>query len=631
MALCFIPQPKQLTLARGTLALPSRGVIAIADHTWGDPALEVMTIFSGLTLVVDVPGIPSDVTVGPGRGLKKGGYRLTIDPREGVRIEADSPAAAVHAAQTLAQVAHQSPRDRLPALAIEDWPDFADRGVYLDLTRGRVPTLESLLEQVDQLSRYKINQFQIYLEHTFKFRRHPAIGKGASPLEAQDILVLDAFCRERGVELVPSLATFGHMANILKHPEYHELAEDWGIGKYVDQEGLAKLHPHMRHRAWGVSPANPKTYDFLDSLFAELLPLFSSEKFNICCDETWDLGFGQTHDLIKKKGMGPVYLGHIVRLADLARKRGKRVQFWGDIIRKYPELIPKIPKDVTVLDWGYDANHNFDSIGDFAKVGLPFYACPGTSSWVSLFPRLHEAAANIHGFAAAAHKHGAQGLLNTDWGDGGHYNFMEFSWHGYLFGAEQAWNVTADTKDFTRRFCCLFLGESSAELAKAVTDLGDVTHTRHPFYYQSIWQSIFFAGVKNKIFALEPAECWVAKNGKIEKKKIAIDAKFAEAALDTLTRVRATLVATAKHRDADPLRVLPYWIFAIDTMSHAAKKLAVLGSGGEDTSAHRRTLAREMKSLRKRFEELWMASSRKSEIVLTLKRYDGAIKSLERE
>ena len=629
MPLCFIPQPKKLTLQRGAFAFPARGVIGIADHTWGDPALEVMTIFSGLTLAADVPGAPSAITIGPGRGLKPGGYRLAIVPSEGIRIEADSPAAAVHAAQTLAQVARQSPHDRLPALLIEDWPDFADRGVYLDLTRGRVPTLESLLEQVDQLSRYKINQFQIYLEHTFKFRRHPAIGRGASPLDAQEILILDAFCRDCGVELVPSLATFGHMASILKHPEYHELAEDWGIGKYVDKEGIAKLPPFMHLHGWGVSPANPKTYDFLDSLFAELLPLFSSEKFNICCDETWDLGYGQTHDLIKKKGMGPVYLGHIVRLADLARKYGKRVQFWGDIIRKYPELIPEIPKDVTVLDWGYDHNHDFESIGDFKKAGLPFYACPGTSSWVSLFPRLHEAEANIHGFAAAAKKYGAQGLLNTDWGDGGHYNFMEFSWHGYLFGAEQGWNVGADTKDFTRRFCCLFLGKCSAQLAKAISELGDVTHTRHPSYYQSIWQSVFFAGAEDKIFALEPAECWVAKNGKISKKRVTVNASFGQAALDRLARIRGVLAAAARDHTADPMRVLPYWIFAVDTIAHAAKKLAVLGQGGKDTPAARRALAREMKALRKRFEELWMASSRKSEIAITLKRYDGAIRSLQ--
>ena len=111
------------------------------------------------------------------------------------------------------------------------------------------------------------------------------------------------------------------------------------------------------------------------------------------------------------------------------------MMFWGDIIRHYPELIDRIPKDVMVLDWGYTYDHPFDRVKDFKSAGLPFYACPGTSSWGAFFPRWPDAAENIAGFAQAGARHGACGLLNTDWGDDGHFNFMECSWLGYLYGA----------------------------------------------------------------------------------------------------------------------------------------------------------------------------------------------------
>ncbi len=187
--------------------------------------------------------------------------------------------------------------------------------------------------------------------------------------------------------------------------------------------------------------------------------MFSSGRFNVCCDETSDLGSGQSYRLCKKLGKGRVYLNHILKLNDLCRKYGKKMRFWGDIIRHHPELIPEIPKDVTVLDWGYEYDHNFETIRDFKKAGLKFYACPSVSSYSALFPRLPQANANIAGFAKAACKYGGQGLLNTDWGDGGHYNFMEYSWHGFLFGAEQGWNTKADQKSFTSRFCRLFFLE----------------------------------------------------------------------------------------------------------------------------------------------------------------------------
>ena len=69
------------------------------------------------------------------------------------------------------------------------------------------------------------------------------------------------------------------------------MAEDWGVGKYVAPD--EDLKQAITIRGWTLSPANKKIYDFLDSLYAQFLPLFSSKRFNVCCDETWDLGLGR--------------------------------------------------------------------------------------------------------------------------------------------------------------------------------------------------------------------------------------------------------------------------------------------------------------------------------------------------
>ncbi|OGV75379.1 MAG: hypothetical protein A2340_05075, partial [Lentisphaerae bacterium RIFOXYB12_FULL_60_10] len=469
MTLALIPQPKKMVLTRGVFRLPPAGTIGIPGHEFEAVADRARTLFPGHVPVIRLPGLHDSLGIRLATGLKPGGYRLRIGPR-GATLEADRPVSAWYGLQTLAQIAGQSVAGTLPCIRIDDWPDFEDRGVCYDVCRGRIPTLTELLRMVDRLAACKINHLQLYVEHTFLFRGHPDIGRGVSPLTPEDILTLDRYCRERHVELVPMLASFGHLATVLKHPRYRALAET--------------------NARWSLSPANPRTYAFLDSLFSEFLPLFSSRRFNVCCDEVGDLGDGQSAALCRRKGKGEVYLGHIIALSRLARKYGKRILFWGDIIRHYPDLIRKIPKDVTVLDWAYASNHKFQTIADFQKAGLPFFACPGTSSWVSLFPRLPEAMANIAGFAAAGKQYGARGLLNTDWGDGGHYNFMEYSWHGYLFGAEQAWNTRADRTDFTRRFVRLFLGSKRPALAKALTRLGDISHLGISGLYQSVWQHL---------------------------------------------------------------------------------------------------------------------------------------------
>jgi hypothetical protein len=581
------------------------------------------SLFKNCSLAVDDTAT-AWLHIQPDNELPSEGYQLRIG-EEGVLLRTGSLAGARHGVRTLSQLAGQGKPGVLPQLVIRDWPDITHRGVYYDVTRGRVPTLESLLGLADRLAAHKINELQLYIEHTFRFEKHPAIGRGASPLTASDIRELDAYCLERGIELVPSLATFGHLATVLKHKPYRHLAEDWGVGRYLASD--EEIGNARRIKGWTLSPANREIYTFLESLFEEFLPCFSSSRFNICCDETWDLGYGQTYELCKKKGKGRVYLDHIVRVDKLAKKFGKKTQFWGDIIRHYPELISRIPKDVTVLDWGYSSNHRFNTLKDFTQTGLKTYACPGTSSWVCLFPRLHESAANICGFASAAKRHGAAGLLNTDWGDGGHYNFMEYSWYGYLLGAEQAWNCRADKASFPARFAKLFFGVEGKDFRDAVEKLGDISHLNLPGYYQSIWLHLFFARPQDPVLHLSRTQASTCRKGVIRKEAVHVNAALGKRTLGQLDKIRDVLLRHKGKRGVDPNRVLAYWIFAVDTHRHAARKLSMLGQGGEDSRANRQVLRREMRSLMRRFEKLWMARNRRSEIRITLKRYRRAIDS----
>jgi hypothetical protein len=625
MKLVLLPQPKELTLARGTFALPAKPSIGLADSALYPVARDAAAMLGGATINATIPGVADTLTLALDAALPAEGYTLAITPA-GIRLVAATPAGAFYGLQTLIQIHRQSAAGRLPCLAIRDWPDFQDRGVYYDVCRGRVPTLRQLLALARALAHYKINHLQLYVEHTFVFRGHPDIGKDASPLSAEDILALDACCRDLHIELVPSLASFGHLATVLNHPQYRHLAEDWGEGRLLNPEAQ-DIPSWARPRGWTLSPANPDIYPFLDSLFAEFLPLFSSKRFNVCCDETWDLGMGQSYELCRARGKGVVYLDHIRKLNELSAQYGKRIMFWGDIIRHYPALIPQIPKDVTVLDWGYAWNHPFERIEDFKRAGLEFIACPGTSGWVSLFPRLPEAEANIAGFAAAGHRHGARGVLNTDWGDGGHYNFMELSFHGYLFGAEQSWNTAADRTSFTPRFARLFLGSDDPALVKAIRELGEITHLNVQGYYQSVWQTALFAHATAPVFTSpQPVNATFIRNGRITTGSFRFTAAYGAAVRKRLAAVRATLAKHAGRKGEDPFGVLPYWLFAVDTIDAAARKLAAFGQGGQGTPAERAAIRKRLTELRARFRKLWLARNRPSEIRVTLARYDLAIR-----
>jgi len=105
--------------------------------------------------------------------------------------------------------------------------------------------------------------------------------------------------------------------------------------------------------------------------------------------------------------------------------------------------------------------------------GLPLVVCPGTNAWDSHGCRLPAGMENIAAFAAEGRRCGAEGLLNTDWGDSGHRNPLAVSLHQFAWGAACAWNGRAAApKGFTPLFCRRMLGDMDGRLAKAVRVLG---------------------------------------------------------------------------------------------------------------------------------------------------------------
>ena len=327
---------------------------------------------------------------------------------------------------------------KLLCLTIVDQPDFVRRGVYHDCARGKVPKLETLLNLVDDLASLKINEFQLYIENTFEFRRHPEMYDDTTPLTAEELMTLDAACRERHMDFVPSLTSLGHFEKILCRPAFRKLAE-------AEPEDLKKQGVEVwSEHPWSLCVVDPGAQALLKDMYDEFLPNFSSDIFNICCDESWDLGKGRSKELADKIGVGQVYVNWVNRCNAIAKSHGKRIQMWGDIIRHHPELIDQLPGDAILLEWGYEANHDFDGrCKTFADAGKTFYVCPGTSTWLTLASRSKNALGNIHAAAVAGLKHGALGLLNTDWGDNGHQQMLAVSLLPFAYGAAASWHAAS--------------------------------------------------------------------------------------------------------------------------------------------------------------------------------------------
>lgn len=358
------------------------------------------------------------------------GYELHITPRQ-IKLTFADPAGAWYGALTLRQLVRQYSA-ALPACRIEDHPDFPSRGVMLDISRDKVPTMETLFRLVEELAALKYNRFELYTEHTFAYRKHRDVWAEASPMTAEEVRALDAFCAARFIELVPNQNSFGHLHRWLKHPRYAPLAEA--------PDGFMTPWGERREGPFSLNPLAPGSVALMEELFAELLPNFTSRNVNVGCDETFDLGQGQSQTECERIGKGRVYLDYLLKIHRVIRAHGRTMQFWGDIILHHPELIPELPRDAVPLVWGYEADHPFDEqCAKFAATGLAFHVCPGTSSWNSLVGRTDTGLANLKLAAEAGLRHGAVGYLVTDWGDNGHWQPYAVSLLPFAAGAGYAW------------------------------------------------------------------------------------------------------------------------------------------------------------------------------------------------
>lgn len=114
---------------------------------------------------------------------------------------------------------------------------------------------------------------------------------------------------------------------------------------------------------------------------------------------------------------------------------------WGDIVMKHPDLIPLIPKDITILDWGYESSYPYERhCKTLQASGLNYMVCPGTNSWTSITGRTDNMLATIESATTNGVKYGAKGMLLTDWGDLGHWQYLPVCYAGYTTGAALSWN-----------------------------------------------------------------------------------------------------------------------------------------------------------------------------------------------
>jgi hexosaminidase len=409
-----------------------------------------------------------------GGSLPAQGYRLVTGPEE-VRLEASDTHGLGYGRATLAQLRHRSnvpgghADGTIAECEITDWPDFPVRGVMIDISRDKVPTMATIEAMIERLAGWKINHVELYMEHTFSYVGHEEVWREADPFTQADLAHLDRRCRALGVDLVPNQNTLGHFDRWLRHERYRNLA--------ITPDGFEWIFG-IRRSPTTLDPSRPEAFALVSDLLGQLVSALDKPTIHIGLDEPWELA----------PQRAPEWARWLEQLAGLEALERRELLVWGDILAAHPELmgmLSRIPAELTICEWGYEGNHPFgDRLSKLSEAGLRTWVCPGTSSWMSISGRAVDMLENIRNAARAGMEHGSGGLLVTDWGDFGHHQYLPVSEPGLAVAAAMSWCVSAhqdlglgELAELLDAHC---FDDPAGELGEALVALGSVHHLVTP-------------------------------------------------------------------------------------------------------------------------------------------------------
>jgi hypothetical protein len=379
------------------------------------------------------------------------GYVVKID-KNSILILAQTETGLFYGYQTLKQLFH------LPSIAcgeIYDKPSFAIRAWQDDISRGPIPTMKQLKDEIRELSAYKLNYFTLYTEHVFAYEKRPGIAPNDG-ITAAEIMELRQYAALYHVNLMANQQSFGHMEKVLALPKYAHLGEKEHI----------------------LSPSKAETYTLLNDFYTEQNACYGGNYFMINADETFGLGTAQNKAMADSMGIGNLYAYHILQLYNLMKASGKTLVMWSDIVAKYPEIAAQLPKDMVQVPWAYhDAKSFKNMLEPLAQKGLEYWVAPGVNNWQNIYPNELVAKENIFNLVRDGYELGAKGVLNTTWDDDG-YALFGNNWRGLIWGAALSWNApkTNESSDnrwyyFNQAFDQQFWGLPLSQYQNALANL----------------------------------------------------------------------------------------------------------------------------------------------------------------
>ena len=286
-------------------------------------------------------------------------------------------------------------------------------GVMLDMSRNGVMNVEALKKYVDYLAMFGYNMLQLYTEDTYEVDNEPYFGYLRGAYTKSELKEIDAYCKEKGIELIPCIQTLAHLATIFR----------WG--KYSCVRDVNDI----------LMIGEERTYQLIENMFATLSECVTTRKIHIGMDEAHMVGLGKYLDKHGYCNRFELLNQHLTKVVEIAKKYGFEPMMWSDMffrisnkgqyygrdIQVPQELIDGVP-DVSLVYWDYYHTKKDDyraMMKAHKRFNKDVWFAGGAWSWFGFAPSNRYTLQTMRPALDVCKEEGIENIFFTLWGDNG--------------------------------------------------------------------------------------------------------------------------------------------------------------------------------------------------------------------
>ena len=322
---------------------------------------------------------------------------------------------------------------------------FQHFGTMLDCSRNAVMNVKSIKKWIDITCDLGYNTLLLYTEDTYEVDENPYFGYMRGRYSQEELMEIDQYASERGMELIPCIQTLAHLNAIVRWPAYAE---------HVDTDDI-------------LLAGDEAVYQLIDQMFAAISRCFTSRTVNIGMDEAHMIGRGKYYDQHGDHNRYEILLEHLKKVSDIGRKYGFTLIMWSDMFFRIAggdyynseaeinhSVREEIPDNVKLVYWDYystQKEHYDRMLAAHKNLKEDTWFAGGLWSWTGMAPHNGFSMNAADAALKSCRENGITNVIMTLWGDNGG-ECSKFALLPALFYASEIAKGNTDREEIQKKF-----------------------------------------------------------------------------------------------------------------------------------------------------------------------------------